>query len=226
MFIFYLILFLIVLFLFSFILKILDLLGSIFAFIQGLIVSIFGSIYFLFLLIIFVAISFIATHYKHSKKEGISGFENTRSWKSVFSKGIIPFIVVFLPLSFFNKELFFSIAVAAATSDTISGELGVLSNRAFYITNLKKARPGDNGAISILGEIWAIVGSLIIAIFSYIFFNLNIFEFILIVILGFVGSQIDSLMGALLENKGKMKKYTVNIVAIGLSILLAYIFLL
>jgi len=61
MFILYLILFLLTLFFLSYFLKILDLKGSIFAFIIGFTVSYLGSLYFLILLIIFVALSFIAT---------------------------------------------------------------------------------------------------------------------------------------------------------------------
>ncbi|MGC8663080.1 MAG: DUF92 domain-containing protein [Thermoplasmata archaeon] len=218
--------FLLTLFFLSYFLKILDLKGSIFAFIIGFTVSYLGSLYFLILLIIFVALSFIATKYKHSKKENIKGFENTRSWKSVLSKGVIPFILVFLPVNFIYKEVIFSVAVAAATSDTISGEFGVLSQNAYYITNLKKARPGENGAVSPIGEIWALIGSLIIAIFSLIFFDISIYGFLLILVFGFLGSQFDSTLGSFFENKGKIKKFTVNLVAIGLSIVFAYVCLL
>ncbi len=226
MLIFYILFFLVILFLLSYFLKILDLIGSIFAFVLGFLVTYFGSFYFLILLIVFVSVSFLATKYKHSKKEKFVGFENTRSWISVVSKGIVPLIVALMPFNFMDKAILFSVAVAAATSDTISGEIGVLSDNAFYITNFKKAKPGENGAVSLSGEFWAFVGSLIIAIFALAFFNIGIFQFIFIIIFGFLGSQFDSIFGYIFENRGKIKKYTVNILAIGISIILAYLIML
>lgn len=223
---FYILILLLALFLISYFFKILDLKGSIFAFVLGLTVSYFGSIYFLILLIIFVAVSHIATEYKHSIKENINGFENTRSWKSVVSKGSMPLIVSLLPLDFTQKSVLFAVAVAAATSDTISGEMGVLSENAYYITNLKKAKPGDNGAVSAIGELWALAGSILIAFPSLLFLNISYVHMLIIIIFGFLGSQLDSLFGSIFERRGWIKKYTVNILAIGISIILAYLFLL
>lgn len=223
---FYILILLLALFLISYFFKILDFTGSIFAFVLGFTVSYFGSIYFLVLLIIFVAVSHITTEYKHSLKENITGFENTRSWKSVVSKGSVPLIVSLLPLDFTSKSVLFTVAVAAATSDTISGEMGVLSGNAYYITTLKRARPGDDGAVSAIGELWALAGSILIAIPSLLFFNISTVYLLIIIIFGFLGSQLDSLFGLILERRGWVKKYTVNILAIGISIILAYLFML
>ncbi|MEM4141781.1 MAG: DUF92 domain-containing protein, partial [Thermoplasmata archaeon] len=80
----------------------------------------------------------------------------------------------------------------------------------------------ENGAISSIGEIYAFFGASSIAIIFY-FFTLNVKYTIYICFLGFIGSNLDSLLGATLEKKGILGKHTVNFIAIIISIIFAYL---
>ncbi|HID71123.1 MAG TPA: DUF92 domain-containing protein [Thermoplasmata archaeon] len=75
---------LIVLFFLSFRLKVLDKEGNIFSFILGLVVGLFGGLYWLILLLTFVVLGFIGTKFKYEtkKKEGC-GREKKRKKRMV-----------------------------------------------------------------------------------------------------------------------------------------------
>ena len=104
---------------------------------------------------------------------------------------------------------------AVISSDTFASEIGVLDQKVYMITNFSRTTPGVNGGISITGEIAAIAGSGIIAI-AYMILSLNflsIYDFVFITALGFLGCQVDSVLGAVLENRGIISKGQVNLFA-------------
>jgi len=86
-----------------------------------------------------------------------------------------------------------------------------------------------NGGFSPNGQLAALSGSLLIALIAT---GLGLLvgadaltspvEFILsVTLIGFIGCQIDSLLGALLENRGYIGKGTVNTLAIASGALIA-----
>ncbi|HEU13183.1 MAG: DUF92 domain-containing protein [Thermoplasmata archaeon] len=200
---------------------VLDIWGSTAALFLGILVYYFGGAQYLIILVSFVAISYIATVYKYRYKRDIYGMDKRRNIGSVISKGIIPMLIIFLPLGGISRFYLFSVAVAAATADTVSGELGIFSENTYSLIGLRRAVPGDEGAVSILGEFYAFLSSSSIAILYYLF-SLNMVLSIYVSIFGFLGSNFDSLLGATLEKKGYMEKHSVNFIAIIISIILAY----
>ena len=116
---------------------------------------------------------------------------------------------------FLKTEIFLLAAVvsiATSNSDTWASEIGSLSKgKTFYILNFKIAPKGVSGAISGLGTIASIFGSLFIAgVFIGIYalqFGLGLEDFLIfggvITICGFLGNIIDSYLGATLQAKYK-----------------------
>jgi len=82
------------------------------------------------------------------------------------------------------------------------------------------ARPsprGTNGGVTLIGELAAIAGAVIIAAFAYV---LNVADPTLVavtVLAGFFGTNIDSLIGALYENKNLIGNAGTNFLATLLS---------
>ena len=98
----------------------------------------------------------------------------------------------------------------------------------FMITTFKKVTPGINGGISITGEMAALCGALIIGV-SYSILALGTIRplpVLFVTGMGFLGCQVDSILGALFENRGKMSKGEVNFFASFISVLISAILLL
>ncbi|HRI22131.1 MAG TPA: DUF92 domain-containing protein, partial [Panacibacter sp.] len=99
---------------------------------------------------------------------------------------------------------------AAATSDTLSSELGILYGRTCYnIITFKKDSRGANGVISAEGTFIGIAGSAIIGFIFSAGFSWNI-NLLYIIIAGTAGNIADSLLGATLERKNIIGNNTVN----------------
>lgn len=94
-------------------------------------------------------------------------------------------------------------AVATATADTWATEIGTLKpGKTWSIITFKRVKPGLDGGISVKGTLAALAGSTIIALFIFIsgiYFPLRFFWVILLT--GFLGSMIDSIVGALFLEK-------------------------
>lgn len=94
----------------------------------------------------------------------------------------------------------FCICNAAANSDTWASEIGSMSkSKPFFIKTLKRVERGTSGAVSLLGTVAAFLGSLIIAMTSSYLFTLSAAEFLFILVLGFCGNLVDTLLGAFVQ---------------------------
>jgi len=206
------------LFIFSLKFNIFDLKGSIAALIIGIIVVIFGSLYWLILMLIFAITAYIVTKYKIKEKiknhlqEGENG---ERHASNVIYAALIGIFIAFANISKFHNLPFFeifAISFASVNADTFASEIGVFDKNVYLITNFKKIKPGINGGISLLGEISATIGAFIIAIsYSLLeFHSIILLPVIIITLLGFLGCQVDSILGSLFENKNKLSKGEVN----------------
>ena len=118
----------------------------------------------------------------------------------------------------------FSAAVAVAASDTFASEIGCLDDRVRMITTMKKCEAGVNGGFSPNGQLAAAAGSIIIAALTFVAEpSLELAG--MVALLGWLGCKVDSVLGAVLENRGLMTKGTVNAAAITSGILIMWIYL-
>jgi uncharacterized protein (TIGR00297 family) len=220
--------------------KVLDLFGSVLGFVMGLVIGLFGDLLWMVLLLIFLFTAFVATRYKYAFKSEIGAAEakgGTRGFASVLANGWVPMVVALLSfenewVATFPKNMaavLYLTAISAAASDTIASELGVLSSKTYMITTGKPCKPGTNGGVSALGTSAALaaaaytslVGWVVLLFFSKQISMLPLWFIAIPVAMGFIGCQIDSLLGATLENRGMLNKDRVNILSIGAATLLA-----
>jgi uncharacterized protein (TIGR00297 family) len=189
--------------------KALDLFGSIFMIIMGIIIIFSAGANWLMLIFIFLILGLIFTKYKHQYKKDIGVYEGTRSLKNVISNGIVPFVMA----AFGNYGGFIG-SIATATADTLASEVGVVEQPRL-ITTLKKVPPGTDGGISILGTAAGIMGAGIIGVSAYI---LGIFPdpyvtLKISIIAGTAGCFVDSILGAVLERRKYISNEYVNLIA-------------
>ncbi|MEF8873616.1 MAG: DUF92 domain-containing protein [Candidatus Thermoplasmatota archaeon] len=213
--------------------------GAVTAFFMALFIGFQGSITFILLLVIFLLSAFLATRYEfgYKKKRGIQqGLEGERGWKNVVANGAVPTAILVLSgsgavvsIGFLESSLVFPLfvaSIAAAASDTLASEMGMVSDKTYLITNLRKVEPGTNGGVSLYGELWALIGAVytfFVAQIMFYFSNFPLLSLIVIILgtgISFLSCQFDSIFGATLERKGVMSKSMVNFTSISISMII------
>ena len=219
--------------------------GTVAAFGVGMVIGILGDVTWLLVLLFFLLSSFLATRYKFALKEAMGvqeGVKGERRASNVLANGVAPMAVAILSFvdpPWFPKEIsgvVFLSALAVAGSDTLASEIGVLSQKAYLITTFKRVTPGTDGGVSLLGQACAIGAALYTAVVGWFVLGdlARIYDLhptmpatavylILPAVIGFVGCQIDSVIGATLERKGLVNKKTTNLLATCSGAVLAYV---
>lgn len=219
--------------------NILDKQGIIAAALLGLFVGFLGHWTWLLLLLCFLLSSHIATKWRFEEKteRGLNeSADGHRGWINVAANGGMPALVALLTFVVGDWESglwMFAAAVAVATSDTWASEIGCLDHRVRMITTLKPCEAGVNGGFSPNGQLAAAAGGLLIGasalVASLVMFSASISDQIVIAGivagLGFLGCQIDSILGAVLENRGFLTKGSVNALSIIAGVALMWLYL-
>lgn len=190
----------------------------------GIVIVIEAGFPYLALLVLFVGASSIATHYHFEEKRGRNVQEGTageRGVSNVVSHIVIPTGLALAGGVGFGSPaliaLLFASALAFGAADTFASEFGVLAGRARSVLTFRPVKPGTNGGVSLIGELWAIVGALGTAIVAVALFTLanaprlSVGPFLVAAALGgFLGCQVDSVLGESLENRGVLTKGSTN----------------
>lgn len=127
---------------------------------------------------------------------------NKRDWRQVLANGG-PAAVCAL-LFWYSEHSIWLVAylssIAGANSDTWASEIGRLSKtKPILIPSFERCDQGTSGAVSGLGTIASLCGSLVIALFSAMLFPISASAVFIIVICGFFGSLVDTIIGATLQ---------------------------
>lgn len=219
--------------------NILDKQGIIAAAVLGFFVGCLGHWTWLLLLLCFLLSSHIATKWRFEEKteRGLNeSSDGHRGWINVAANGGMPALVALLTFLLEDWESglwMFAAAVAVATSDTWASEIGCLDDRVRMITTLKPCEAGVNGGFSPNGQLAAAAGGLLIGVSalvaSLVMFSATISDQLMlagiVAGLGFLGCQIDSVLGAVFENRGFLTKGSVNALSIIAGVALMWLYL-
>ncbi|MFW9805840.1 MAG: DUF92 domain-containing protein [Candidatus Thorarchaeota archaeon] len=205
-----------------------DISGLISAFVVGFTIWYTGGVVSFVIILFFFMSAGLATKVKYKEKakhnlaqEG----KGKRSWVNVFGSGIIPmifsigmFVTSRLALEGWPFLMFggYIGAVATTSADTLASEIGVFSkSKPRLITNLRRKVPrGTIGAVSLLGEGVALFAGLFIGSLALIFaiaapdlvYAVTTTEQLIVlvplsILTAFIGCNLDSLFGAVLQNR-------------------------
>ena len=124
-----------------------------------------------------------------------------RDGLQVWSNGF--WFALWVIIWFLSKEKVFLyagvVSMAFATADTWASEVGGhrIKGKTWLLTNFQTVKPGTDGGISIIGTIASLLGAFFIGgLFWLIEPEVTFLTFLLVSIAGFLGSFIDSWIGA------------------------------
>ncbi|MGQ0534661.1 MAG: DUF92 domain-containing protein [Methanobacteriota archaeon] len=213
--------------------------GAASAFLLGVVIVASTDLRWLLLLVSLLFLSWTATRFRYAEKEarGVAeGLGGTRRTRNVLANGLPPaFVAVFSARidEIGGPEaaaIAFASAVAAAAADTLASELGGLSDEVFLITDGRRVPPGTDGGVSTAGLGAALLGAGAVAGLAMILLGMlpgprvltpGPASFGIPLLAGFLGCQVDSLLGATLETRGHLTKEEVNFLSITAAAVLA-----
>ena len=193
----------------------LDFFGSAVMVLMGIVIIFSAGANWLLLIILFLIMSLLATKYSKKYKMSLGEFEGRRTSKNVISNGVVACFMAAFGGYYMPFVGGFIGAIATATADTMASEIGVLDKHPKLITTFQSVDPGTNGAVSVLGTAVGMAGAAIIGIAAY-FLGIvsNPLSAIMVsLISGTVGCFMDSILGAIFENKGLITNEHVNLMA-------------
>jgi uncharacterized protein (TIGR00297 family) len=195
--------------------KSLDVLGSVVMIVMGIIIIFSAGANWLLLIVLFLVMSLLATKFSKKYKQSLGEFEGRRTSKNVISNGVVACFMAAFGGYYLPFVGGFIGAIATATSDTLASEIGVLDQHPRLITTFQKVDPGTNGAVSVLGTAVGIVGAAIIGIASYLLGIMPnpLLAICVAIISGTVGCFMDSVLGAVFENRHLITNEHVNLIA-------------
>jgi len=189
--------------------------GSVATFLLGTIIFGTGKWEFsLPILLFFILSSLLSKIGKNWKQRFTDTFQKggQRDLGQVLANGGIAGIIVLLWNYFPNDGWYFAFvgSIAAATADTWATEIGIFSKIApRNILSFKQVPPGTSGGVTLLGSVGGLLGSFVIVFSaSLITSKYNniaqaIILFTIIIGAGFLGSIVDSIIGATVQAQYK-----------------------
>lgn len=203
---------------FAYRLKTADIPGLLSAALTGIILIVFAGISWFIVMLSFFILGSAATRYQADYKKSLHVEQEkggARGYVNVFANGLVS-IGAAIGFGVTHNPAFIAMyvgSVATAAADTVAGEIGVCSGRPYLITTLKPVPEGTNGGISLRGEAAGIFAALFVSGCGLL---LGIGDFQIFcagVLGGFIGANIDSLIGEVFENRKIIGNAGTNLIA-------------
>ena len=203
---------------FAFRFKTADLSGLFSAALIGIILIVFADARWFMVMLAFFILGSISTRYKYEYKKKLSieqGQGGARGYRNVFANGIIAAAAAVLYGVFVRPEfiVLYIGCVATAAADTMASEIGVTGGTPYMITTLKKVPIGTNGGVTMTGELVALAGGFLVCVVALFLAIITPWRLVICTIAGFAGTNIDSIVGATLENNGYVGNAGTNLLA-------------
>ncbi|HET9166645.1 MAG TPA: DUF92 domain-containing protein [Candidatus Angelobacter sp.] len=177
---------------------------------------------FLALLIVF-AVTLVATRIGYARKQQLRTAEpagGRTAAQAMANLGIAALVVAIAGKAWPVLAL---AALAEAAGDTSSSEIGMaFPGKTLMITNFKSVAPGTDGGISLFGTIAAVLGAASVAVVAVATALVPVSQLATIILAGFFGTVIDSLLGAIFERRGLLDNDLVNLLSTAAAVGMAW----
>lgn len=194
-----------------------DLSGLFSAALLGVLLIVFADVRWFFVMLAFFIAGSACTRYRYAEKEHLGVEQNkggARGYRNVFANGGVSAAsaILFGVTQHPAFAAMFVGSVATAAADTVASEIGVTGGSPYMITTFKKVPAGTNGGVTMVGEISAFACAVGISVIAYFLGVIDLPATIVICsIAGLVGTNLDSLVGAVIENRGYIGNAGTNV---------------
>ncbi|MDH7592851.1 MAG: DUF92 domain-containing protein [Methanomicrobiales archaeon] len=184
----------------------------------GVILVVFADVRWFFIMLLFFVMGSVATKYKYREKAASGSAQahgGVRGYFNVFANGLVGVSAAIL-FGLTRHPMFTAMylgAVATAAADTVAGEIGMTCSTPFLITTGERVSIGTNGGVTAIGEIAGLVASFAIVALALIMEVSSLPMMLICGISGFLGTNVDSLIGATIENRGLIGNAGTNLLA-------------
>jgi uncharacterized protein (TIGR00297 family) len=191
---------------FAYRLKTADIPGLFSAALVGVLLIVFAGISWFMIMLSFFILGAIATRFHMDYKKSLHVEEEkggVRGYVNVFANGLVS-VCAAVGYGVTQHPAFVAAylgSVATAAADTVAGEIGVCYGKPRLITTMQPVREGTNGGISFVGELAGLFGAVFVSTSAVLLGVADFSIFVAAVIGGFIGTNLDSLLGELYENK-------------------------
>lgn len=184
----------------------------------GMLLIVFADVRWFVVLLVFFALGAGTTRYRFDYKRRIGVEEEksgVRGYRNVFANGIVAAAAAVLygvTLHPACVALFLG-AVATAAADTVASEIGVTGRTPYLITTFERVRAGTNGGVTLVGELAAGLAAFVIGLVAFLLGVADPAMLVVTVAAGMVGTNVDSVIGAVFENRGLIGNSGTNLLA-------------
>ena len=184
-------------------LNILTIDGALGAFIMGLFIFGIGGWKFLLPIVLFFLTSSFLSKILNDKDQNFESFPkgSRRDLIQVYANGGIPMLISIWWLYDPSEILYiaFLASVASSTADTWATEIGIYSKiTPRNCISFRKLKPGVSGGVTLFGTIGSLLGAGIISLSGQFFLQSSV-QTLLVLLAGFTGSILDSIIGATVQ---------------------------
>jgi uncharacterized protein (TIGR00297 family) len=180
--------------------------GMVAAILTALTLYALGGVWLGISLLVFFILGSAVSRLKNERKlraEQIQEEGGARNWKQVLCNSLPACILIWLAFIFPEQKIFILLAFSvfsAAAADTFSSEIGMLSrSKAFNILTGKPVQNGLSRGVTWAGLGAGLLGSVLLSLLVLAQYSLR--DMLFVALLGFLGSVIDSVLGAALQRK-------------------------
>ena len=198
--------------------KTVDASGVFAAVLFGIILITFAGVPWFLVVISFFILGSFFTKYRYAEKVFL-GVEQEKSgrrgYMNAFANALVGVAGAIL-FGLTGNEIFTALflgCIATATADTLASEIGVTGGTPYLITTLRPVPAGTNGGVTVLGELACLFGALIICGIAFLLEVAPWYVCLIGIAAGVFGTNMDSLIGALIENKGVIGNSGTNLLA-------------
>ena len=184
----------------------------------GLLLIVFADVRWFVVLLVFFVLGAGTTRYRFDYKRRIGveeGKSGVRGYRNVFANGIVAAAAAVLwgMTGHPSCIALFLGSVATAAADTVASEIGVTARTPFLITTFERVQPGTNGGVTLVGELAAGLAALAIGLVALLLGIADLSMLVVTVAAGLVGTNVDSVIGAVLENRGLIGNSGTNLLS-------------